>query len=68
MNTVVHSVAKPLNGINSRWAHKMKDTIYLGFVFPLSAFSEKQSVHFLLYVCLHCTVLCVLALCIEVKK
>ena len=29
VNTAVHSVAKPLNGINSRWAHKMKDAIYL---------------------------------------
>lgn len=34
VNTGVHTVAKPLNGINSRWARKMKDAIYLGFVFP----------------------------------
>lgn len=25
----MHSVAKPVNGINSRWAHKRKDAIYL---------------------------------------
>lgn len=30
MNAAVRAVAKAVNGINSRWARKMKDAIYLG--------------------------------------
>lgn len=36
MNAGVHAAAKAANRINSRWAHKMKDAIYLELLcFPL---------------------------------